>query len=89
MKGPTRLDRAVELTLTSGLVTSGLLLVLGLLLGRQDLLRGGAILLMLTPVARVVVVTIALFARRDVVFGGISLWILVVLTTSLAVSLRL
>jgi uncharacterized membrane protein len=59
-----------------------------LLLGRQDPLRWGAILLMLTPVARVVVVTIALLARRDVAFGAISLWILVVLTTSLALSLR-
>ena len=88
MKGPTRLDRAVEVTLTSGLAASGLLLVLGLLLGRQDLMRWGIVLLMLTPVARVVIVTIGLFARREVVFGGISLWILVVLMTSLAVSLR-
>jgi len=88
VKGPTRLDRAVEVTLTSGLAASGLLLVLGLLLGRQDLMRWGIVLLMLTPVARVVIVTIGLFARREVVFGGISLWILVVLMTSLAVSLR-
>jgi len=88
VKGPTRLDRAIEVTLTSGLAASALLLVLGLPLGRQDLLRWGILLLMLTPVARVVIVTIGLFARRDVVFAGISLWILVILMTSVSVALR-
>lgn len=88
MTGPTHLDRAVELTLGIGVAASGLLLAFGLLLGQQDLLRWGALLLMLTPIARVVIVTIGLFARRDLVFGGISLWILVILMTSVSVALR-
>ena len=83
-----RLDRAVEIVLTGGLVVGALLLLTGLVVGRQEPLRWGISALMLTPVARVVVVTIGMFARRDVVFGFISLWILVVLATSIGVALR-
>jgi len=81
-----RLDRAVEIVLTVGLAAGALLLLTGLVTGRPEPLRWGIVALMLTPVARVVVVTIGMFARRDVLFGLISLWILVVLATSIGVA---
>jgi uncharacterized membrane protein len=82
------LDRAVEIVLTAGLAVGALLLFTGLVTGGQGLLRSGIVALMLTPVARVVVVTIGMFVRRDVLFGFISLWILVVLATSIGVALH-
>jgi uncharacterized membrane protein len=88
VRAPARLDRAVEVTLTTGLAVSATLLVLGLVLGRPDVLRWGMLLLMLTPVARVVVVTVAFFARRDLLFGLVSLWILGILAMSMSVGLR-
>ncbi|MBI3932922.1 MAG: DUF1634 domain-containing protein [Acidobacteria bacterium] len=83
MNGPSRLDRAIEVALTLGVLASGVLLLAGLALGRTELLRWGIVLLMLTPVARVVVVTAGLFLERDWAFGLISLWILGVLGSSL------
>lgn len=87
MRAPGPLERAVEVTLTTGLGASATLLVLGLVLGRQDVLRWGMILLMLTPVARVVVVTVGFFWRRDILFGLVSLWILGVLSMSISIGL--
>jgi uncharacterized membrane protein len=87
MRGPGPLERAVEVTLTTGLAASAALLVLGLVLGRHDVLRWGTLLLMFTPVARVVVVTFGFFWRRDLLFGLVSLWILGILAMSLSVGL--
>jgi uncharacterized membrane protein len=78
----------VERVLTGGLLASAALLVTGLLLGRVGVLRAGLILLMLTPVTRVVVVTIGLLRRRDLVFGLVSLWILAVLASGMYVAFR-
>jgi uncharacterized membrane protein len=89
MSGSLRLERAVEVTLATGLGLSATLLVLGLVLGRQDVLRWGMILLMLTPVARVVVVTVGFLWRREVLFGLVSLWILGILAMSMSVGLGL
>ena len=86
MKGPAFLDRSVEIVLTAGLVASGLLLLFGLANGSDPALRLGTLLLMLTPVARVVVVTVGMLARREWAFGLISLWVLGVLATSMAVA---
>jgi uncharacterized membrane protein len=47
------------------------------------------ILLMLTPVARVVVVTVGFLWRREVLFGLVSLWILGILAMSMSVGLGL
>jgi len=82
----TKLDRVIEVVLMLGVLLSGLTLVAGLVRHDETLLRFGLHLLMFTPVARVVVVTAALLARRDLVFGGISLWILFVLAGSLHVA---
>lgn len=86
MKGSTLLDRSVEIVLTAGLAASGLLLLFGLARSSEPALRLGTLLLMLTPVTRVVVVTVGMFARRDWAFGLISLWVLGVLATSMAVA---
>jgi uncharacterized membrane protein len=83
---PTALDRAIEVVLTVGLLASSVLLAAGLLAGRHGLLAAGMVMLMLTPVARVVVVTIDLVRQRDWVFAGTSAWILGVLLFSLYVA---
>jgi uncharacterized membrane protein len=82
MSQETRLDRVIEAVLSAGLLLSATLLAGGLVLGSQGALRWGALLLMLTPVARVVVVTVALALKRDWVFAVVSLWILSVLVWS-------
>lgn len=87
--GPTRLDRVVEVVLTLGLAASGILLMAGLIAGRGRLLWAGMLVLLLTPAARVVVVTVGFLQRRDWVFALVSLWILAVLGSSFYVAARL
>jgi uncharacterized membrane protein len=87
--GPTRLDRVVEVVLTLGLAASGLLLLAGLVSGGARLLWVGMLVLLLTPAARVVVVTAGLLQRRDWLFALVSLWILAVLGSSFYVAARL
>jgi uncharacterized membrane protein len=84
--GPSPLDRVVEAVLTTGVLASGGLMLAGLALGRTPLLHWGILLLMLTPVARVVVVTFGLALERDWLFTLISLWILTVLASSIYVA---
>ncbi len=78
-----RLERAIEAALTLGVLASGILLVTGLASDRPELLRAGVVVLMLTPVARVAVLTLGLLARRDWPFVALSVWILGVLLSSL------
>jgi uncharacterized membrane protein len=89
VSAPTDLDRVIEGVLSIGLLCSSVLLAAGLLLSRQGLLSAGIVLLMLTPVARVVVVTIDLLRQRDWPFAATSAWILGVLLFSLYVAWRL
>jgi uncharacterized membrane protein len=77
------LDRTIEVVLMSGLAVSAVLLVAGLALDREVLLRWGILVLMATPVARVVVVTIGMLRERDWLFAAISVWILSVLGSSI------
>jgi uncharacterized membrane protein len=84
-----RLERAIEVALSGGVLVSGLLLLLGLAAGSLALLRWGVVLLMLTPVTRVLVLTLGLFHERDYLFGTLSLWILAVLASGIWVSVRL
>lgn len=84
----TRLDRTIEAVLSVGLLASAALLLAGLLLEREGLLRLGVILLMGTPAARVAVVAVGMLIRRDFVFAAVSLWILAVLAGSVAVAVR-
>ena len=83
------IDRVIEVVLTAGLALSAVLLLAGLLSGGAGLLKWGTVTLMLTPVARVVVVTVGLFHEGDRLFGFLSLLILGILATSLAVAVRL
>ena len=85
---PTPLDKAVEVVLTTGLLISGGLLIVGLVTGQASTLKAGILLLMLTPLARVVLVTGGLLKRRDWFFALASLWILCVLLSSLWVAFR-
>ena len=87
--GRGRIERVIEGALTTGLVVSGALFVLGLGLESAPLLRWGVLLLMLTPVARVVILTVGLLYERDLLFGLASLFVLGVLLSGLVVSLRL
>ena len=80
------LDRTIEVVLMGGLAVSAAFLVAGLSLGRADFLRWGILVLMTTPVARVVVVTIGMLRERDWLFAAVSLWILAVLGSSVYVA---
>jgi len=82
----SQLDEVIEAVLTGGLTISSAQLLFGLVLARPGLLTAGIVLLLLTPVARVVVVTIDLVRRRDWVFAATSAWILGVLLFSLFVA---
>lgn len=90
LRGPLRtLDRVIEVTLSLGLLSSLLLLMVGLPLRDETLLRAGIVILMFTPVVRVVVVTIGLFHERDWPFAAISTFVLGVILSGIAVAARL
>jgi uncharacterized membrane protein len=79
----------VEVALTAGVAVSGLLLVAGLVLGSATPLWWGVLLLIVTPLVRVVVVTVGLVLDHDWLFAGVSLFVLGVLLSSVYVSARL
>lgn len=81
-----RLETSVERVLTAGVVASGALLLFGLSLGSEPLLRAGVVLLMLTPVVRVLVLTLGLFREGDLRFGLVSLAVLAILVTGIVFS---
>ena len=78
-----QLEGLIEATLTAGILVSAALLVAGLGLARESALRLGIVLLMLTPVARVVILTVGLLLRRDWRFGLTSLVVLLILASGL------
>jgi uncharacterized membrane protein len=84
-----RIESLIEIALTVGLLASTALFVVGLALGSSGLLKWGILLLMLTPVARVVILTAGLFRERDPLFGLVSLFVLGVLLSGMVVSARL
>lgn len=83
------LERIVEVALTAGVLVSGLLLVIGLVLGSPRPMWWGVLLLIATPVLRVVVVTVGLVLDHDWPFTAVSLFVLCVLLSSIYVSGRL
>jgi len=83
------LEGATESVLTGGLVLSGALLLGGLLTGAPAALRVGVIILMLTPVARVLVLTVGLLQEHDWLFAAISFFVLAVLASGIAVAFKL
>ena len=83
------LERAIESALTLGLLASGALLVFGLATGGEGALRAGVVLLMLTPVARVLILTVGLLHERDFTFASVSLFVLCVLAAGILLAGRL
>ena len=83
------LERIVEVALTAGVLVSGLLLVAGLVLGSSRPMWWGVLLLIATPVLRVLVVTVGLVLDHDWLFAAVSLFVLGVLLSSMYVSGRL
>jgi len=83
MTAARRLERAIEGVLTAGVLASGAFLVLGLSLGDASLLRAGVLILMFTPVARVLVLTLGLFREGDRRFGFVSLTVLAILAAGI------
>ena len=81
--GLLQLEGLIEATLTAGILVSAALLVAGLGLAGESALRLGIVLLMLTPVARVVILTVGLLLRRDWRFGLTSLVVLLILASGL------
>lgn len=79
---------ALELTFAGGLAVSGAALLLGLVLSQEPLLRLGVLALIATPALATVTLALGLAARRDWLFAAISLWVLLVLASSLTVALR-
>ena len=92
-----RLERWLGRILTAGVVTSTVLLTAGLLLqllgvepgATAALTRAGLIVLMATPVARVVVSVIEYSFERDWLFAVLTTTVLAILLGSLAVALNL
>ena len=82
------LERTVEAVLTTGLGLATLLLLSGLLTSHEPTLKAGIVILMFTPVARVVLVTLGLFKEHDLLFGLISAFVLAVLASSVWVAFR-
>ena len=83
------LDRVIEATLSVGLLVSLVLLMAGLFLAREGWMRAGVVILMFTPVTRVVIVTLGLIHERDWLFAGISGFVLAVLLSGMAFAARL
>jgi uncharacterized membrane protein len=77
------LEDVIEKALMVGLALSTGLLLVGLILGLPGPLRWGIVLLMLTPVARVAVVTVGLALERDWTFTLVSLFVLAVLAAGI------
>ena len=82
-----RLAHALEVVLTVGLLASAALLLAGLALASTSTLRVGTVLLVLTPVARVVAVTVGFLHAREWDFALLSLAVLGVLASSAWVGL--
>ena len=78
---PARLLVWLEAVLAAGVLASAAVLASGLVLGRPGLLLVGLLLLILTPVARVLAVTAGFALARDWAFAALALAVLTVLAT--------
>ncbi len=91
-----RLERSLGKILTAGVLASTGLLAVGLLLqllgvepgAAAALTRAGLIVLMATPVARVVVSVVEYTLERDWLFATLTTTVLIILLGSLIVSMR-
>jgi uncharacterized membrane protein len=82
------LEDVIEKALKVGLALSTGLLLVGLVLNSTGPLRWGILLLMLTPVARVGVVTVGLALERDWIFATVSFVVLAILLAGIWVAVH-
>jgi uncharacterized membrane protein len=82
------LEDVIEKALKVGLGLSTLLLLVGLMTNAAGPLRWGILLLMLTPVARVAVVTVGLALERDWTFTIVSFVVLAILASGIWVAVH-
>ena len=82
------LEDVIEKALKVGLALSTGLLLAGLILDVAGFLRWGILLLMLTPVARVAVVTVGLAFERDWTFTIVSFVVLAILASGIWVAVH-
>ena len=82
------LEDVIEKALKVGLALSTGLLLAGLILDVAGFLRWGILLLMLTPVARVAVVTVGLAIERDWTFTIVSFVVLAILASGIWVAVH-
>ena len=82
------LEDVIEKALKVGLALSTGLLLVGLVLNSTGPLRWGILLLMLTPVARVGVVTVGLALERDWLFATVSFIVLAILAAGIWVAVH-
>ena len=83
-----RIERVIEGALAFGLLVSSALFILGLARGASEPLKWGILLLMLTPVARVAVVTVGLALERDWTFTIVSVVVLAILASGIWVAVH-
>lgn len=85
---------AARLTLIAGVMVSFVLLISGLVLQQMPgfdsryLLEAGIIILLGTPVARVLILAIGLMRARETSFAFVAFCILLLLSVSVAIGLR-
>lgn len=84
----SRIDVALEAVFSAGLLGSALLLLLGLVLSQEPLLRWGVMLLLATPAGATAVLAVGLLSKREWFFAAACVWVLLVLFSSLIVALR-
>ena len=83
-----QLEDVIEKALKVGLVLSSGLMLVGLVIDAPGPLLWGILLLVLTPVARVAVVTVGLALERDWTFTLVSLFVLAVLASGIWVAVH-
>jgi uncharacterized membrane protein len=89
VNGPSiSLERTVEAALTVGIVAASLLFLVGFSQGMEGALRTGILILMGTPVLRVLIISAGLLRKRDWLFGLASVFVLSVLASSAFMAFR-
>jgi hypothetical protein len=80
------LQRAVFITLRGGALTAAIMLMIGLFTS-PSLLLAGAVILMITPLARVLIAGICLLMGREYVYFAMATYILLILVITIIVRL--
>ena len=79
-----RIERILGTLLRAGVMLAALVVIAGGVLSRPEVIGFGLVLLIATPVARVVFSVVAFTLERDWLYVGITLFVLAVLSYGLA-----